>query len=80
VNPTLNFFYLSIFRIIDLGENYRQIFGSTGLIRKILRNKDLAPKNGLKILWGSFEVRPRRTYLKAAPIKFYFLAALVESQ
>jgi len=46
------FFNLSIFGIIDLGENSRQIFGSTGFICKILRNNDLAPQIALKMALG----------------------------
>ena len=38
--------------IIGLGANYRKIFGLKGLIRKIFRNKDLAPKTALKMSLG----------------------------
>jgi hypothetical protein len=37
---------------MDLGENSRQIFGSSGFIRKILRNKELAPQVAVKMALG----------------------------
>jgi len=59
------------FRIIYLAKKSFQIFGSKGLIRKIFRNKELAPKTRCKWLWGSFEVcLGGRTHLETAPTKF----------
>jgi hypothetical protein len=39
---SVTFFELLIFRINNLGENYRQIFGTKGLIGNIFRNNILA--------------------------------------
>jgi hypothetical protein len=41
------------FRIIELGKNSRKIFEFKGLIRKIFRNKDLAPQRALKMGLGA---------------------------
>jgi hypothetical protein len=39
---SVTFFELLIFRINNLGENFRQIFGTKGLIGNIFRNNILA--------------------------------------
>jgi hypothetical protein len=52
-----NFFIFCIFRIIVLAGNGRQIFEFKGLIRKILRNKDLGSVSGARSeVSGRFEI------------------------
>jgi hypothetical protein len=47
-----NFFLLRSFGIIELRKKSRKIFEFKGLIRKIFRNKDLAPQIALKMALG----------------------------
>jgi hypothetical protein len=64
-----NFFLLRSFGIIELRKKTRKIFEFKGLIRKIFRNKDLAPQRALKMGLGQLRGPFWETgTLTAAPI------------